>query len=73
MIVNLLIIQQLNVICLSGNGVLNKYVGGFFDAKQQQANYFACKAEEQVKQKKHEEEKRGVNSVVESRIQNSPS
>lgn len=48
-----------------GNGVLNKYVGGFFDAKQQQANYFACKAEEQVKQKKHEEEKRGVNSVVE--------
>lgn len=48
-----------------GNGILNKYVGGFFDAKQQQANYFACKAEEQVKQKKHEEEKRGVNSIVE--------
>lgn len=36
-----------------GNGVLNKYVGGFFDAKQQQANYFAQKAQqEQAKQKK---------------------
>lgn len=30
-----------------GDGVLNKYVGGFFDAKQQQANYFASKALEQ--------------------------
>ncbi|QLB13264.1 ATP-binding cassette subfamily F protein uup [Bisgaardia hudsonensis] len=30
-----------------GNGVLNKYVGGFYDAKQQQANYFATKAEKQ--------------------------
>lgn len=27
-----------------GDGVLNKYVGGFYDAKQQQANYFAKKA-----------------------------
>lgn len=37
-----------------GNGVLNKYVGGFFDAKQQQANVFAQKAtEEQAKQKKN--------------------
>ncbi|MGQ0285995.1 ABC transporter ATP-binding protein [Pasteurellaceae bacterium 22721_9_1] len=36
-----------------GNGVLNKYVGGFFDAKQQQANVFAQKAAlEQEKQKK---------------------
>lgn len=36
-----------------GNGVLNKYVGGFFDAKQQQANVFAIKAaEEQAKKKK---------------------
>lgn len=49
-----------------GNGVLNKYVGGFFDAKQQQANYFACKAEEKAKQEKvKEEEKSVINSVVE--------
>lgn len=27
-----------------GNGVVNKYVGGFFDAKQQQANFHAAKA-----------------------------
>lgn len=27
-----------------GNGVVNKYVGGFFDAKQQQANFWATKA-----------------------------
>lgn len=26
-----------------GNGVLNKYVGGFHDAKQQQSNYFASR------------------------------
>ena len=31
-----------------GDGVLNKYVGGFHDAKQQQANYFATKAAEQA-------------------------
>ena len=36
-----------------GDGIVNKYVGGFFDAKQQQANYFAHKAQqEQAKQKK---------------------
>ena len=29
-----------------GDGILNKYVGGFFDAKGQQANYFAMKAEQ---------------------------
>ncbi|OOF56291.1 ABC transporter ATP-binding protein [Rodentibacter genomosp. 2] len=28
-----------------GNGLVNKYVGGFFDAKQQQANFWASKAE----------------------------
>ncbi|PVX32687.1 ATP-binding cassette subfamily F protein uup [Pasteurella langaaensis DSM 22999] len=33
-----------------GNGVLNKYVGGFFDAKQQQANVLAIKAAEQQAQ-----------------------
>ncbi|WP_118861073.1 ABC transporter ATP-binding protein [Haemophilus haemolyticus] len=36
-------------------GRLNKYVGGFFDAKQQQANFWASKAvEEQTKAKKTE-------------------
>ena len=38
-----------------GEGLLNKYVGGFFDAKQQQANFWARKAtEEQAKAKKSE-------------------
>lgn len=38
-----------------GEGRLNKYVGGFFDAKQQQANFWASKAvEEQAKPKKTE-------------------
>ena len=38
-----------------GEGRLNKYVGGFFDAKQQQANFWARKAtEEQAKAKKSE-------------------
>ncbi|HHF0358739.1 TPA: ABC transporter ATP-binding protein, partial [Haemophilus influenzae] len=38
-----------------GEGHLNKYVGGFFDAKQQQANFWARKAvEEQAKAKKSE-------------------
>ena len=38
-----------------GEGRLNKYVGGFFDAKQQQANFWASKvAEEQTKAKKSE-------------------
>lgn len=39
-------------------GRLNKYVGGFFDAKQQQANFWASKAtEEQAKAKKTEVQK----------------
>ena len=38
-----------------GEGHLNKYVGGFFDAKQQQANFWGSKAvEEQAKAKKSE-------------------
>ncbi|HHF5160653.1 TPA: ABC transporter ATP-binding protein [Haemophilus influenzae] len=38
-----------------GEGHLNKYVGGFFDAKQQQANFWASKAvEEHAKAKKTE-------------------
>ena len=41
-----------------GEGCLNKYVGGFFDAKQQQANFWASKAvEEQAKAKKTEVQK----------------
>ena len=41
-----------------GEGRLNKYVGGFFDAKQQQANVWASKAvEEQAKAKKTEVQK----------------
>lgn len=36
-----------------GEGQLNEYVGGFHDAKQQQANYFAQKAQQELaKQKK---------------------
>ena len=41
-----------------GEGRLNKYVGGFFDAKQQQANFWASKVvEEQAKAKKTEVQK----------------
>ena len=41
-----------------GEGCLNKYVGGFFDAKQQQANFWASRAvEEQAKTKKTEVQK----------------
>ncbi|MEE6035454.1 ABC transporter ATP-binding protein, partial [Avibacterium paragallinarum] len=37
-----------------GDGVINKYVGGFFDAKHQQANYFAQKAANAEKTPKNE-------------------
>ncbi|URL03003.1 ABC transporter ATP-binding protein [Avibacterium sp. 20-126] len=37
-----------------GNGIINKYVGGFHDAKQQQANVFALKEAEKTKEKKAE-------------------
>ncbi|OOR99604.1 ABC transporter ATP-binding protein [Haemophilus paracuniculus] len=30
-----------------GEGVLNKYIGGYHDAKQQQANYFEAKAQQE--------------------------
>lgn len=50
-----------------GEGRLNKYVGGFFDAKQQQANFWASKAvEEQAKAKKTEVQKE------ESAVKNDP-
>ncbi|OOF88691.1 ABC transporter ATP-binding protein [Rodentibacter ratti] len=34
-----------------GKGIVNKYVGGFFDAKQQQANFWASKAEQDATKK----------------------
>ena len=39
---------------IQGKGRLNKYVGGFFDAKQQQANWASKAVEEQAKAKKSE-------------------
>ena len=59
-----------------GNGIVNKYVGGFFDAKQQQTNYFAHKAQqEQAKQKKSPQKtESAVNfqPVLESQPKNRP-
>ena len=37
-----------------GNGVLNQYIGGYFDAKQQQENYYASQAVQLQNQKKNE-------------------
>ena len=37
-----------------GNGVLNQYIGGYFDAKQQQENYYASQAVQSQNQKKNE-------------------
>ena len=37
-----------------GNGVLNQYIGGYFDAKQQQENYHARQAVQSQNQKKNE-------------------
>ncbi|EIG26271.1 ABC transporter ATP-binding protein [Haemophilus paraphrohaemolyticus] len=37
-----------------GNGVLNQYIGGYFDAKQQQENYHASQASQLQNQKKNE-------------------
>ena len=59
-----------------GDGIVNKYVGGFFDAKQQQANYFSQKAQqEQTKQKKSPQKtESAVNfqPVLESQPKNRP-
>ena len=59
-----------------GCGIINKYVGGFFDAKHQQANYFAHKAQqEQAKQKKSPQKtESAVNfqPVLESQPKNRP-
>ena len=37
-----------------GNGVLNQYIGGYFDAKQQQENYHASQAVQLQNQKRNE-------------------
>ena len=59
-----------------GDGIVNKYVGGFFDAKQQQTNYFAQKAQqEEDKQKKSPQKtESAVNfqPVLESQPKNRP-
>ena len=59
-----------------GDGIVNKYVGGFFDAKQQQTNYFAQKAQqEEAKQKKSlQKTESAVNfqPVLESQPKNRP-
>ncbi|MFZ7224407.1 ABC transporter ATP-binding protein [Avibacterium avium] len=59
-----------------GNGVINKYVGGFHDAKQQQANVFALKEAEQAKEKKAKEKQaeRAVemNKVSHKSVKNRP-
>ncbi|WP_150539571.1 ABC transporter ATP-binding protein [Actinobacillus vicugnae] len=39
-----------------GEGVLNKYVGGYFDAKQQQENYHATLAQSQVNKRSNSTE-----------------
>lgn len=36
-----------------GEGVVNKYVGGYFDAKQQQENYFAATADKRLNAEKN--------------------
>lgn len=59
-----------------GCGIINKYVGGFFDAKQQQANYFAHKVQqEEAKQKKSPQKtESAVNfqPILESQPKNRP-
>lgn len=55
-----------------GNGVLNKYVGGFFDAKQQQANYFAQKAEQGAVKNKKIEPKKEESAVENKNVSNKP-
>ena len=55
-----------------GDGVLNKYVGGFFDAKQQQANYFTQKAEQNVEKQKKVESKKEESAVENKAVSNKP-
>ena len=55
-----------------GDGVLNKYVGGFFDAKQQQANYFAQKAEQAAAKQKKAEPKTAESAVENKNVSSKP-
>ena len=55
-----------------GDGVLNKYVGGFFDAKGQQANYFVMKAEQEAKKIKKEAPKAQESAVKNDVISQKP-
>ena len=55
-----------------GDGVLNKYVGGFFDAKQQQANYFAQKTEQNAEKQKKVEPKKEESAVENKAVSNKP-
>ena len=55
-----------------GDGVLNKYVGGFFDAKQQQANYFAQRAEQDAVKQKKIEPKKEESAVENKSVSNKP-
>ena len=55
-----------------GDGVLNKYVGGFFDAKGQQANYFAMKAEQEAKKIKKEAPKAQESAVKNDVVSQKP-
>ena len=55
-----------------GKGVLNKYVGGFFDAKQQQANYFAQKTEQNAEKQKKVEPKKEESAVENKSVSNKP-
>ena len=55
-----------------GDGVLNKYVGGFFDAKGQQANYFAMKAEQEAQKVKKETPKAQESAVKNDVVSQKP-
>ena len=55
-----------------GDGVLNKYVGGFFDAKGQQANYFAMKAEQEAQKVKKEAPKLQESAVKNDVVSQKP-
>ncbi|WP_439258799.1 ABC transporter ATP-binding protein [Lonepinella sp. BR2930] len=51
-----------------GDGVLNKYVGGYFDAKQQQANVLAQKAENEPVKKSISQNEPDKSAVQNSKI-----
>ncbi|MDY4279608.1 MAG: ABC transporter ATP-binding protein [[Pasteurella] mairii] len=55
-----------------GEGVLNKYVGGFHDAKQQQVNYFATKAAEQAARQSKKATPQQESAVQKSEVSSQP-